>query len=80
MTPHQIILKRFEQMLPQIQQATEVFVELEELVELTKALSTVQPIDSILSEEYQTVTDQTKKAEWVAEALAQLEQDLRDNG
>ena len=80
MTPHQIILKRFQQMLPQIQQATEVFVELEELVELTKALSTVQPIDSILSEEYQTVTDQTKKAEWVAEALAQLEQDLRDNG
>lgn len=67
-------------MLPEVQQATEVFVELEELVELVKALETVEPIDSILSEEYQTVTDQTKKAEWVAEALAQLEQDLRDNG
>lgn len=79
MTPHQIILKRFQQMLPQIQQATEVFVELEELVELVTALETVEPIDSILSEEYQTVTDQTKKAEWVAEKIAQLKEGLKNN-
>ena len=76
MTPQQIILKRLEQLLPDIQKATDLFVEVEEIIELAKEVSIVEPIDSILSEEYQTLTDQTKKAEWVAEKLAELSREL----
>jgi len=76
MTPQQVILKRLEQLLPDIQKATDLFVEVEEIIELAKEVSIVEPIDSILSEEYQTLTDQTKKAEWVAEKLAELSREL----
>jgi hypothetical protein len=76
MTPQQVILKRLEQMLPDIQKATDLFVEVEEIIQLSRQVSLVEPIDSILSEEYQTFTDQTKRAEWVAESLAELTRQL----
>ena len=76
MTPHQVILKRLEQLLPDIKKATDLFVEVEEIIELSKQVTLVEPIDSILSEEYQTFTDQTKRAEWVAEKLAELTRQL----
>lgn len=76
MTPQHVILKRLEQLLPDIQKATDLFVEVEEIIELAKQVSIVEPIDSILSEEYQTLTDQTKRAEWVAEKLAELSREL----
>ena len=79
MTPQQVILKHLQKLLPKIQEATDTFVQIEELIELVKALSEVQPIDSLLSEEYQTFTEQTKKAEWVAESIAHLENLYRDN-
>ena len=76
MTPQQVILKRLEQLLPDIQKATDLFVEVEEIIELSKEVNLVQPIDSILSEEYQTFTDQTKRAAWIAEKLAELSREL----
>ena len=66
-------------MLPKVEEAIETLVQVEEVIELVKALETVQPLDSILSEEYQTFNDQTKKAEWVAESIAHLENLYRDN-
>lgn len=66
-------------MLPKVEEAIETLVQVEEVIELVKALETVQPLDSILSEEYQTFNDQTKKAEWVAESIAHLENLYKDN-
>jgi hypothetical protein len=51
-------------------------VQFEELIDLAEALETVAPLDSLLSEEYQVVTEQAKKAEWVAERVAQLKREL----
>jgi hypothetical protein len=79
MTPQQVILKHLQRMLPKVEEAIETLVQVEEVIELVKALETVQPLDSILSEEYQTFNDQTKKAEWVAESIAHLENLYRDN-
>jgi hypothetical protein len=76
MTPQQTILKRLEQLLPNIKKATDLFVEVEEIIELSRQVNLVEPIDSILSEEYQTFNDQTKRAEWVAEKLAELTREL----
>jgi hypothetical protein len=79
MTPQQVILKHLQRMLPKVEEAIETLVQVEEVIELVKALETVQPLDSILSEEYQTFNDQTKKAEWVAESIAHLENLYKDN-
>lgn len=79
MTPQQVILKNLQRLLPKIQDAADLLIEIEELIQLSKEVESVEPIDSILSEEYQTITDQTKKAEWVAESLARLENLYRDN-
>jgi hypothetical protein len=79
MTPQQVILKHLQRMLPKVEEAIETLVQIEEVIEIINALETVQPLDSILSEEYQIFTDQTKKAEWVAESIAHLENLYRDN-
>jgi hypothetical protein len=76
MTPQQVILKRLQQLLPEIQKATDLFVEVEEIIQLSIQVDSVEPIDSILAEEYQTFNDQTKRAEWVAESLAELTRQL----
>ena len=76
MTQQQVLLKYLQHLLPEVQKSVEVLVQVEELIELAEALETVTPLDSLLGEEYQTVTDQTKKAEWVAERIARLAQEL----
>jgi hypothetical protein len=76
MTQQQVLLKYLQSLRPKVQQAVEVLVQFEELIDLAEALETVAPLDSLMSEEYQIVTDQTKKAEWVAERIAQLVKEL----
>jgi hypothetical protein len=76
MTQQQVLLKYLQHLLPEVQRSLGVLAQVEELIELAEALETVTPLDSLLSEEYQAVTDQTKKAEWVAERLAQLAREM----
>ena len=76
MTQQQILLKYLQHLQPKVEQAIEVLVQFEELIDLVEALETVAPLDSLLSEEYQVVTEQAKKAEWVAERVAQLKREL----
>lgn len=76
MTQQQVLLKYLQHLLPEVQRSLGVLAQVEELIELAEALETVVPLDSLLSEEYQAVTDQTKKAEWVAERIARLAQEL----
>jgi hypothetical protein len=76
MTQQQILLKYLQHLQPKVEQAIEVLVQFEELIDLAEALETVAPLDSLLSEEYQVVTEQAKKAEWVAERIAQLKREL----
>lgn len=76
MTQQQVLLKYLQHLLPEVQRSLGVLAQVEELIELAEALETVTPLDSLLGEEYQTVTDQTKKAEWVAERIARLAQEL----
>ena len=76
MTQQQVLLKYLQHLLPEVQRSLGVLAQVEELIELAEALEKVVPLDSLLSEEYQAVTDQTKKAEWVAERIARLAQEL----
>jgi hypothetical protein len=79
MTPQQIILKHLQKLQPKINEAFAALEAVEQLIDLADALESVSPLDSLLSEEYQVFTDQTKKAEWVAERLTHLENLYRDN-
>lgn len=76
MTPQQIILKHLQRLQPKINEAFAALKAVEQLIDLANAVENVTPLDSLLSEEYQVLTDQTKKAEWVAERLAHLTKEL----
>jgi hypothetical protein len=76
MNQQQVLLKYLQHLLPEVQKSLEVLAQLEELIELAEALETVTPLDSLLSEEYQSVTEKEKKAQWVAERLAQLAREM----
>jgi hypothetical protein len=76
MTPQQVILKHLQRLQPKINEAFAALEAVEQLIDLADALENVTPLDSLLEGEYQIFTDQTKKAEWVAERLAALTKEL----
>ena len=78
MTPQQVILKHLQRLQPKINEAFAALEAVEQLIDLADAIENVTPLDSLLSEEYQVFTDQTKKAEWVAERLAHLTEELEN--
>ena len=76
MTNQQLLLKYLEHLEGEMTQALKTLIKLQGLARVALELEVLEPLDMMLDKEYQTVTEKEKKAQELAQRLAQMKIEL----
>ena len=76
MTNQQLLLKYLEHLDMEVQTALKTLQKVQGLARLALELDQLEPLDSLLAAEYQSVTEKEKKAQVLAQELAKMKSEL----
>ena len=76
MTNQQLLLKYLEHLESEMAQALRTLVKLQGLARLALELERLEPLEMLMAEEYQSVTEKEKKAQELAQELAKMKSEL----
>ena len=76
MTNQQLLLKYLEHLEVEVRSAVKTLEKVQGLARLALELDQLEPLDFLLAEEYQTVTEKEKKAQVLAQELAKMKSEL----
>ena len=76
MTNQQLLLKYLEHLEVEVRSAVKTLEKVQGLARLALELDQLEPLDFLLAEEYQTVTEKEKKAQALAQDLAKMKSEL----
>ena len=76
MTNQQLLLKYLEHLEGEMGQALKTLIKLQGLARLALELDQLEPLEMLMAEEYQTVTEKEKKAQELAHRLSVMKTEL----
>ena len=76
MTNQQLLLKYLEHLESEMGQALKTLIKLQGLARMALELEQLEPLELLMEEEYQTVTEKEKKAQELAHRLSVMKTEL----
>ena len=76
MTNQQLLLKYLEHLEVEVERALKTLQKVQGLARLALDLEQLEPLEILMAEEYQTVTEKEKKAQALAQELAKMKSEL----
>ena len=76
MTNQQLLLKYLEHLEVEVERALKTLQKVQGLARLALDLEQLEPLEMLMAEEYQTVTEKEKKAQALAQELAKMKSEL----
>jgi len=76
MTNQQLLLKYLEHLETEMAQALKTLIKLQGLARMALELEQLEPLEMLMSEEYQSLTEKEKKAQELAHRLSLMKTEL----
>ena len=76
MTNQQLLLKYLEHLEVEVERALKTLQKVQGLARLALDLEQLEPLEILMAEEYQSVTEKEKKAQALAQELAKMKSEL----